>query len=73
MGQKHYDAPGAVLRLPGESFASFSARQRASQEAGRAASQSAAKPKRTRRATKFSRNDETFETRSDDIGESPDY
>lgn len=36
MPTKHYDAPGAIQRLPGETFASFSSRQKASQLAAKA-------------------------------------
>lgn len=56
----------AVVREQGETFASFSTRQRAAQQEVK---KPAAKPKR-KRTTKKSQ--ETFETRGDDLGESPD-
>lgn len=57
-------AAGAIARLPGESFAAFSARQRAAQLA-------AVPPKKTRTRKKIFV--ETAETRLDNLGESPDY
>jgi hypothetical protein len=58
-----YTAPGAVRRLPGEKFADFAARQRASQLAAKP------KPKRRRIAAPHV---ESYEDRLDDLGESPD-
>lgn len=55
----HYDRPGAIARLPGESFVSFAARQKASQSSP---------PKKIRK----SRKKVSAETKRDDIGESPD-
>lgn len=66
MPEKYYEAPGAIRRLPGESFASFAARQKASQSAGKPA----VTPKRRQR-TRMHR--ETYEDRLDDLGPSPDY
>lgn len=61
-----YTAPGAIARLQGETFASFDARQKAHRLA-------AMKPKRVRkpRARKPA-SSETFETKLDDTGLSPD-
>jgi hypothetical protein len=79
-----YEAPGAVRRLPGEKFADFAARQRASQLAAR-------KPKRRRIGKSpllaegfkpsssnpnrdiYKEYVESYEDRLDDLGESPDY
>lgn len=60
-----YTAPGAIARLQGESFADFSARQKAHRAA-------AAKPKRVRKPRVRKAVAETYETRADDIGLSPD-
>lgn len=59
-------APGAINRLQGESWADFDQRQREH----RAAHTPAPKPKRKRVSR---RKAETFETRADDIGLSPDF
>jgi hypothetical protein len=62
--QKNYTAPGAIARMPGETFAAFDARQRAH----RAANTVPVKRKRVARKKTV----ETYETRGDDIGLSPD-
>jgi len=63
-------APGAISRLPGERWADFDARQRQHR-----IDNSPAKPKRKRvsRAKAKVRGAETYETRADDIGLSPDF
>lgn len=61
-------APGAISRMPGEKWADFDARQRAH----RAANMPPPKRKRVSRA-KAARRAETFESRLDDTGLSPDY
>lgn len=73
MAKPTYDAPGAVRRMPGESYASFSARQRESQLA-------AVKPKPVRRRSISRRAQERIANADrvdgfdrDDLGESPDY
>lgn len=72
-----YDSPGAIRREPGETFASFSGRQRASQLA--AEDRAILKPKK-RKARPSARQlaDKRAADRidgfdRDDIGESPDY
>ena len=64
--EKSYTAPGAIARLPGEKWADFNARQQAHRAAN------TPKPKRRRIARKKV-SEETFETRMDNLGESPDY
>lgn len=59
--------PGSIPRIPGESFASFDARQRAHRAAN-----TPAKPKRKRAAKKPAQT-ESYDSRSDNLGESPDY
>jgi hypothetical protein len=59
-------APGAIDRLPGERWADFDARQRAH----RIANTPTPKPKRKRAPR---REAETYESRLDNLGESPDY
>lgn len=57
-------AAGAINRFRGETWADFSARQRAAQLA-------AMPPKKIKSRKKVS--SETYETRLDNLGESPDY
>lgn len=63
---REYRAPGAIKRLPGEKWADFNARQIADREAKRIP----VKVKRVRRAK--AKPVESYETRGDDIGLSPD-
>lgn len=58
-------APGAIDRLPGEKWADFDKRQREHRLAN------TPKPKRKRVSRAKAR--ETFETKLDDIGLSPDF
>lgn len=66
---KDYRAPGAIARLPGERWADFDARQKAH----RAENAPPPKRKRVSRAKAKIRSAETYETRADDIGLSPDF
>lgn len=61
-----YRKPGALKRLSGETWEDFSERQRASQAEGKHVVKMARKTSR-----RFIR--ETYETRMDDLGASPDY
>lgn len=73
MEKPTYSAPGAIQRMPGESFASFSARQRESQLA---AKQSAPKRRRAVSARKTAEQraaDRVDGFDRDDLGESADY
>lgn len=59
-----YGTPGAIARMPGEKWADFNARQKAHRNA-------ATKPKRVRKP-RAKKSAETFETKLDDTGLSPD-
>lgn len=63
---KDMRAPGAISRMPGEKWADFDARQRAH----RAENTPAPKPKRKRVARRV--EPETYDSRLDDTGLSPD-
>lgn len=64
---------GAIKREQGESFSSFSARQRAAQDTERLARPVRAKHARQRKPTWSEREDDTPFGQGDNLGESPDW
>jgi hypothetical protein len=80
--KSYYEAPGAVRRFPGETFADFAARQRASQLAAKPALKGACPECGRKRGHKIDCHRyrqktpgyvESYEDRLDDIGLSPDF